>query len=202
MNNEAPRNEELSQPPTQELSRENARELDMYLGTLENAVRILEEHRDKGESVYVNFNGHKLYSADVTLDGAFQEVLGKTKAEWDEKMRLEHEAYEKEEKESKAEANKKIPEWIEAGKTLADPETLPDWEKMVRSRASDIYHGMDVEAAMEILQKLKDGAPQEEVKAALENQNHSGASYGMVRAIVSHFSAKGKELFDTEETVS
>ena len=60
-----------------------------YLGNIENAVAYLQECKKNGQNVYVDFNGHKLYSADVTLDSAYMEVVGMTKAE-DEAIREEY----------------------------------------------------------------------------------------------------------------
>ena len=50
---------------------------------VEEAVEYLQECKKNGQNVYVDFNGHKLYSADVTLDSAYMEVIGMTKAEDD-----------------------------------------------------------------------------------------------------------------------
>lgn len=53
------------------------------INTLDEAVKYLEECREKGKNVYLNFNGHKLYSANVTIDSAYMQVMGITKAEDD-----------------------------------------------------------------------------------------------------------------------
>ena len=71
-----------------------------YLGNIENAVAYLQECKRKGKNVYVDFNGHKLYSSDVTIDSAYMEVVGMTKAE-DEAIRAEYsQAKTEEEKEA------------------------------------------------------------------------------------------------------
>lgn len=72
-----------------EMSRENAREINEYMYDIENAVKRLLEYKERGESVYVNFNGHKLYSCDVTIDSAYLEVVGMTK-EQDDAIRREY----------------------------------------------------------------------------------------------------------------
>ena len=54
-----------------------------WYGIIDKAVEYLQECKSKGENVYVNFNGHKLYSCDVTLDSAYLEVVGVTKEEDD-----------------------------------------------------------------------------------------------------------------------
>ncbi len=65
---------------------------------LESAVHTLLEAKARGEHVYCDFNGHELHSDSVTMDSAYIEVLGCTKAEWDQKEKEMHENFEKEEK--------------------------------------------------------------------------------------------------------
>lgn len=55
---------------------------------LDHAILFLEKCRKNGQNVYLDFNGHKLYSCDVTFDSAYLEVIGLTKAE-DESIRIQ-----------------------------------------------------------------------------------------------------------------
>ena len=64
-----------------EMSRENALEVDGYWGTIKEAVEYLVDCRNKGESVCIDFNGKKLYSADVTLESAYLQITGLTREE-------------------------------------------------------------------------------------------------------------------------
>lgn len=66
-----------------EMSRDNARKIEFYGSTLDECVNELLEFQKRGESVFIDFNGHKLYSCDVTVDSAYLEVCGKTKEESD-----------------------------------------------------------------------------------------------------------------------
>jgi hypothetical protein len=52
--------------------------------TIENAVNQLLKHKEKGQLVCGEFNGVTLYSDTVTMDGAHKEIIGKTKAEFDD----------------------------------------------------------------------------------------------------------------------
>ena len=52
-----------------------------YFGHLDGCINELLRYKAKGELVSINFNGHMLYSDTITVDGAYQEVLGVTKAE-------------------------------------------------------------------------------------------------------------------------
>ena len=53
--------------------------------TVESAVYELLAAKARGEDVYGVFWGHNLYSNSVTMDSAYKEVYGCTKAEYDQK---------------------------------------------------------------------------------------------------------------------
>lgn len=72
------------------MNRKDAVEVNkIFGGGLDEAVAYLQECNKNGQNVYVDFNGHKLYSADVTIDSAYMKVVGMTKAE-DEAIRKEY----------------------------------------------------------------------------------------------------------------
>ena len=81
----------------------NYREIEFLCGwDIKRAVIELLEYKEKGELVCGEFNGHMLYSDTVTMDSAYLEITGKTKAdfdkeqeEWRENLRIEIELEEK-----------------------------------------------------------------------------------------------------------
>ena len=179
-----------------EMNRENARKIEFYGSTLDECVNALLKFQNRGESVYVDFNGHQLYSCDVTMDSAYLEVCGQTKADFDRAQEEWRENYRKEQEEAKAKAEAKIPDWIKRGEGFIYPERAEEWKKCVEARANDLYHGIDLDAAIEIMEKLESGATLDEAKELLDSQNHSGASYGMVRNIIFSFSKQGPEFWE------
>ena len=179
-----------------EMSRDNARKIEFYGSTLEECVNALLKFQNRGESVVVDFNGHQLYSCDVTMDSAYLEVCGQTKAEFDKAQEEWRENYRKEEEEAKAKAEAKVPDWIKRGERFIYPERAEEWKKCVEERAGDLYHGMDLDAAIEIMEKLESGATLDEAKELIDSQGHSGMSYGMVRNIVFSFSKYGPEFWE------
>lgn len=179
-----------------EMSRDNARKIEFYGSTLEECVNALLKFQNRGESVVVDFNGHQLYSCDITMDSAYLEVCGKTKAEFDRAQEEWRENYRKEQEEAKAKDEAKIPDWIKRGEGFIYPERAEEWKKCVEARASDLYHGRDLDAAIEIMEKLESGATLDEAKELLDSQDHSGASYGMVRNIIFSFSKQGPEFWE------
>lgn len=65
----------------EKMLRENARQIKKHWGTLDNCIEVLLEYQKNNESVVTEFNGHKLYSCDITVDRAYKEILGYTKTE-------------------------------------------------------------------------------------------------------------------------
>ena len=95
------------------------REIKFSIGdNLESAVYTLLAAKARGEKVYGKFNGHILHSETISMDSAYMEVLGCTKAEHDKQMEEWLENYKKEEKLAEQRAIQNIPEWIKKGQSL------------------------------------------------------------------------------------
>lgn len=185
------------------MTRDNAVKLDGYLGDIDNAVKMLQEYQARGESVYVEFNGHKLYSADITLDGAYKEITGQTKAEFDKVQEEWLENYRKEQAEKKEQAEQRIPEWLKRGEKLISADKKEMWEKYVKQSAqSKFYLGADVESALEIMEKIATGASQEEIDKLVHEQGHSGTSYVVVRSMVRDFYGQDIENLEVASKVN
>ena len=89
------------------------REIEVLPGSnLESVVYTLLAAKARGESVYCEFNGHKLYSDTVSMDSAFMEVTGQTKADFDKAQEEWRKNYEREQKEAEQRAKDNIPNWI------------------------------------------------------------------------------------------
>jgi hypothetical protein len=66
----------------------NYEKLKLTLGsTIEDAVELLLHHRSQGKFVSVKFNDITLYSDTVTMDDAYIQIVGKTKAELDRSLK-------------------------------------------------------------------------------------------------------------------
>lgn len=181
----------------EEMSRENAREVEFRSGTLDECINELLNFKAAGKSVVINFSGHLLYSCDVTVDSAYQEVCGKTKAEYDKFLKEWKQNAEKMEKENKAKAEAKIPEWIKRGQRFIYPERAEEWKKCVEGCARGLYYGYELDVALDLMEKIENAASNEEIQEIMHGQGHSGASEGMVRKILLHFSKKGPEIYES-----
>lgn len=176
------------------------RKIELALGSnLDEAIELLLKAKAEGKSVYCDFNGHILYSDDITVDSAYMEVCGKTKAEYDEDRRIWYEKYEKEQAREKEEARKNIPMWIEEGRQYIYPQKMDDWKDCVIARVNDLYHGRDVRCALDVMQILDCDYSFEVAKNMIDDQGHSGSSYYMVMNMLATFAKRGPDFYEYME---
>ena len=172
--------------------------IEILAGTnLDETVEMLLKMKKQGKSVYCEFNGHKLYSDNVTIDSAYLEVLGTTKEEWVKKRQEWLESLRKKEEQVKNDATKKIPHWIEKGEKYIYPQKLDDWKRCVKTRAKDIYNGLELDSALEAMEALNKGMSFEKVNEIIDGKGHSGKSHSLVMDILIYFSKNGPEFYET-----
>ena len=164
-------------------------------GTLDSVVLKMQEMERRGDHVKTNFNGHMLYSDTVTMDSAYKEVLGCTKAEWDK----QYEEYKRAEEARKAQFEKDKPALIaetqQKGEKIISPELKNEWKQFVNDSYNGMYHGSDAKATLEILEAINEGKDWSEVKRIFDDQGHSGWSAGLVGSMVEKFAEK-EGVFD------
>ena len=164
--------------------------------TLDEAINELIDYKKRGQLVYGEFNGVELYSDTVTVDSAYKAVLGMTKQEhyesllrYKKKMILEEEIY-------KNSIPDKITEYKEKGRKIIDNVYWDTWDKMVPIRLDDIYRGMDLDSALELVEALNNNCSLNEVKRIFDEQEHSGISSSLVKSMVRDLCDRGKVFYD------
>ena len=75
-----------------------------------------------------------------------------------------------------------------------DEKYRENWAKCVPIRLDDLYRGMELGNCLEIVDQLNKGKQLEEVKPLIENQGHSGMSFGLVCSMVKSFCDRGNEF--------
>lgn len=166
---------------------------------LKDVVSELLWNKQQGKEVCCDFNGVTLTSSDVTLDNAYLAVTGMTYAECQENEKRSIEKWKQEEEEYKREVPSLKKQYLIDSLYLIKPEQIDEWVKVVGARLSDLYKGFDLAAAIDILKALDGGASIKEAKNIIDNQGHSGMSYGVVRLIVKQFSPRGQEFWDATQ---
>lgn len=169
----------------------NHRKIEFGFGNIESAINELKSHKDL---VCGSFNGQILYSDIDDLDSAYQKITGKTKAEFDEAARIRNVEYEAEKRRHEESIPELTKEWIEKGNAILDEKYRELWAKCVPVRLSDLYRGMELGNCLEIVEQLNKGETLEKVKPLIENQGHSGMSFGLVCSMVKSFCDRGNEF--------
>ena len=158
---------------------------------IDSAMYQLKNHQDL---VCGEFNGKMLYSDIDDLDSAYKKITGKSKSEFEEKLRQGKAKYERE----KLEYEQSIPsltiEWVEKGKSILDKKHHKLWAEIVPVRLGDLYRGMELGNCLEIVEQLNKGEPFDSVKPLIINQGHSGMSFGLVCSMIREFADRGEEF--------
>lgn len=166
-----------------------------YLGSsLLEVVHRLWDYQKSGVFVSTEFNGHTLYSDEVSLNGAYREITGRTYFEAEEENRKWHEKYEQEEREFKEKIPSLVVEWKQKGHEVLERDYWEYWDSIVQIRLEDLYHGMELECCLEIVKELNKNCSLDDAKKLINNQSHSGMSYGLVRNMVGQFCKRGEDF--------
>ena len=161
----------------------NYRKIEFGAGdSIERAMKDLARFKERGELVYGEFNGQKLYSDIDDVDSAYKKITGKTKAEFDAQRKH---------KEAIPELTK---EWIEKGFAILDKKYHETWAKCVPIRLDDLYQGMELGATLDIVKVLNAGCELDVAIGIIEGQGHSGMSFGLVCSMVKSFCDRGSEF--------
>lgn len=121
------------------LTRANAVEDKSFFGDLDKCIDYLIKCRQEGKSVWIEFNGHRLYSCDATVNNVYVQMFGKTKAEVDREEQEYRDEYNNSREERNTRLKENMQEWIEAGSEFIFPERIEEWKRCVDRRANDLY---------------------------------------------------------------
>lgn len=141
----------------------------------------------------LDFNGHKLTSED-SVDDAYLRITGLTKEQSDAEDKRLQEEYDKREQEWKDSMPSRIEPCRQMARGIIREDQYDFWDEIVPIRLGDMYHGMELDACLEILKEWNESKSFFKCHQLLLEQGHSGWSHGLVLKMVQKF-AKG----DAEE---
>lgn len=176
------------------MTKKNHKEIEFGFGNIDSAVSELSSYKERNELVFGVFNGVNLYSDVDDLNSAYKKITGKTKLEFDEAKQKRNEEYLEEKLKHEEAIPELTKEWIEKGNMILDKRYRELWAKCVPVRLSDLYRGMELGNCLEIVEQLNKGESLENVKPLIENQGHSGMSFGLVCSMVKSFCNRGNEF--------
>jgi hypothetical protein len=135
-----------------------------------------------------------LHSDTVTFDGAYESIIGMSYAEFNKQQAESRERSRKAEEDWKEQLPENEKRWIEKGIKILSPDKHDIWRKMVPIRARDLYHGMELDASLAIVEVLNNGCSLDEAKHIIDEQGHSGMSFHLVLCMVRDLCARGGEF--------
>ena len=170
----------------------NYRQIEFLAGdTIETAVKELKKHNDL---VCGTFNGVILYSDIDDVESAYKKITGISKSDFDAKRKEEAEKYEEQQRKHKESIPELTKVWIEKGKAILDEKYHELWIKCVPIRLGDLYQGMELGMCLDIVKELNAGCELSKAKEIIENQGHSGMSFGLICSMLKSFCDRGAEF--------
>lgn len=161
---------------------------------------LLRASAECGDTCFGEFNGKEIRSTD-TLDEAYMKILGKTKSEHEKEMQDWRDEYERQEKEHKDNIPNLTPIYREKARGVILEDQYEYWDKIVPIRLGDLYHGMELDATLDLCKIMRDESMSydERLKKAYDtfmDQGHSGMSAGLVASMLRTFCPDGHDLAD------
>lgn len=159
----------------------------MYWGnTIDQVYEQLQVERRIGNKYQITFNGQTI-NCDMTIDQCYQLIVGKTKAEYEDELKKRAEQYKKEKEEHKAKIPELTEKWLKWGSENLPQDKQELWEQCVPIRLDDLYQGFELTCFKEIFESYKNGDSKEKIKKIMEDQGHSGMSWGLMCSIIHTF---------------
>ena len=114
-----------------------------YNMPLDGVVYSLLTFKENGYSVYCIFEGHQLFSDNVSMDEAYIDVYGKTKKEFDE-----------------------VYKYYLRGAELIDTSLHEMWKSFVNNNY-EVFNGLDFEISLDLIENYLNGANLEDLSITL-----------------------------------
>lgn len=171
------------------------KKLEAFCGcTIEKAVNMLvSKSKESGELFFIDFNGHTLYSDNVTVDSAYKEICGHSKIDFDKEREKRREELIEKEKEYKSKIPDLIEHWVKEGQKIIQEDKWESWGKCVPISLSNLYHGIELGMCLDIIKIINEKSLEEAV-GVMKEQDHSGMSWELMKSMVREFSNKGEEF--------
>lgn len=159
-------------------------------------VEILENAKVTGYNICVQFKGKTFYSMLDDEESCYQKLYGMSKKEYLIERDKMMGRYDYEEERKLAEAEAKIPSWVERGNKFIYPQLVDEWKKIVNERAHDTWHGFDIESALDVMELLDKGGSVKQADDLIYSAGHSSNSVTYTIDMILNFSKRGLEFIE------
>ena len=182
------------------MRKNEARLYDEYVGTVDKAVKLLVDAKNKNDNIYIEFNGVKLYSAIANEEYVYFEILGCSKEEHEQDRKKGEQEYRARVEEERREALSIKDESIYEGYTYIYPQKKEEWNKYVSSSINGVYGPKMIKEVLKVMKKLESGDEFEDVLKEFSD-SHSRASFNAALNAVAYFSKRGPQLYQNYHEV-
>lgn len=148
--------------------------------SIDDAIEMLKQEKEQGNTAFGIFNGVKLSTENLSVDDAYKLIIGQTKEEYENDLKILLEKYAEEKQrnhERVLEASKeRIPYWIQKGHEIFPEELWSEWDEIVPIRASDTTYGVELDvviAVQYIIMENKEDMYEEINELLKQYQNNS-----------------------------
>lgn len=165
------------------MDKSKAVEFKNWIQDIDSAIEFLQAAQKIGWNIYYVFQGHKLYSADITVDGAYKICFGVTKDEFEARL-LEEE----------------IEIYQNRGRRyLIDDALAEEWNQYVEKSFKGLYQGLPIKAFMKFESKVAYGQIQtpEDVMGFFEEDDNN--HYGILEGLLKKFSKSYNKIMNDIE---
>ena len=166
-----------------------------YLNQAIEYIRTVNPNIVGTNLVYAMFNGHPIYSDNLDIDEIYSRLGTYNAGNKPKEIELD---YEKAEKEFQKKISTLTKKYNALAKGVIADDKLDQWYAIVPIRLRDIYHGMELDATLEIIKELNKATDSNnhfaEAKSIFNGQDHSGLSYNLVCAMLNMFAPNGVEF--------
>ena len=166
-----------------------------YLNQAIEYIRTVNPNIVGTNLVYAMFNGHPIYSDNLDIDEIYSRLGTYNAGNKPKEIELD---YEKAEKEFQKKISTLTKKYNALAKGVIADNKLDQWYAIVPIRLRDLYHGMELDATLEIIKELNKATDSNnhfaEAKSIFDEQNHSGLSYDLVCAMLNMFAPNGVEF--------
>lgn len=160
---------------------------EIYLGNnIDDVYQVLQEYKKQGQKYQVQFNDRVL-NCDMTLDECYILVTGMSYKAFHDKLQEMCEESQKELEEHKVKIPELTERWIKWGEENLSADVQEEWKECVPIRLDDLYQGWELDCFKEFFEAYKTGKSKEELKEILQDQGHSGMSYGLMCLMIYSF---------------
>ncbi|WP_026883660.1 hypothetical protein [Clostridium akagii] len=164
---------------------------------IKESVKELLSYKDKGILACGSFNGTTLYSDTVTLDSAYKDITGKTKAEFDNAQQEMSDRINKEKQAYKQAIPELSKDWMSKGRKILTEDKWKYWDETIPISLNGLYRGMELGACLDIIKILNDNGTLDEAKEKIESQGNSkGLFFRLVCSMVKEFCVRGSEFLN------